>query len=358
MLRLQGAGSVDEEAGEASVVERDAPAAGSGVISIGALQRVAALAEDADFAPLEPCDRDHLVHGFGELGLDDERMRQVGPDAVLDAQLGKRGCGRLAVDAARHDPASEPGDEDHRRGEMRLGHLVLVQPSWDGGSRKTKSGRRSAIRRRSSVGERTPSTASRNPRSRSCRRRRTPASSRSASMSLWMIQASSPGFTRCRRASAATSKSRAASRSRCSGTRSTAGPVCWASVRAAAMTERGATSAGRGSASYPRSTRSMRSITGCSATPGPAGCTAGSVETPLMTADFKLSPTLVLCSALFPRSPVTPSHRASDESVSLVCRHHSASPRPPLRDSPLTSSIPSPEESDAARPDPGSSGSP
>ena len=65
----------------------------------------------------------------------------------------------------------------------------------------------------------------------------------------------------------------------------------------------GATSSGRGSASYPRSTRSMRSITGWSATPGRAAFAERPVETSLMTADFTLSPTLVPCSAPFPRSP-------------------------------------------------------
>src|SRR5580700_4538573 len=81
------------------------------------------------------------------------------------------------------------------------------------------------------------------------------------------------------------------------------------------MSEGDGSAAGRGSASYPRSTRSMRSITGCSATPVPAGLTARSEATPPITADFKLSPTLVLRSAPFPRSP----RHAFAPSVRRIC---------------------------------------
>ena len=172
--------------------------------------------EDADFAALEPGDRDHLVRGFGELGLHDEWMCQVGPDAVLDAQLGKRRRGRLGIDAARDDPAAEAGDVHHRGGEMRLGHLVLVQPRGTDGIEKDEVG--SEIRDQAPIerwGENTVDGEQISEVTELQESRRTPSSSRSVSI----VTVDDPGelagiHDRCRRAIAATSKSPAVSTSR------------------------------------------------------------------------------------------------------------------------------------------------
>ena len=148
------------------------------------------------------------------------------------------------------------------------------------GRRSRVGDQRSAVDR--AIGESTPSTASRNPRSRSVaetakarhrRGRPRSRSGRSRRARRDSRRGAAPATRdrnpppRARRDEAG----RAAPPDRCAG-RASAPP------RSACAARR---PAGRGSASYPRSTRSMRSITGCSATPGPAafaarlgGCTA------------------------------------------------------------------------------------
>jgi hypothetical protein len=132
VLSLKGAGNIDEESGEAPIVGRGDTRNRQRCHLDRRTEGVATFPEDADLAPLEPCDRHHLVHGLGDTRLDDEGMCEVRADAVLDSEVRDGRRDRLAVDAASHDPAPEPGDEDHRRREMGFGHLVLMQPGGHG----------------------------------------------------------------------------------------------------------------------------------------------------------------------------------------------------------------------------------
>lgn len=165
-------------------------------------------------------------------------------------------------------------------------------------------------------GDTTPSTAIRKPSERNSRSRVRAVSSRISSVSERTIHASSAGFRLSRRAVAATVNSGAQSTADESGTSSTAGPVCWARASDAITTSSAAASAGRGSASYPRSTPSMRSITGWSATPGRFAAAAGSEDALPIIAAFKLPLDSFSVRNTSLVVPVTHSHRASNKTVS------------------------------------------
>ena len=246
-----------------------APASGSGVISIGALSVSPRSRKTRTSRRWNQATGTTSSVGSATPASIDQRMSEVRSDAVLDAHVGHRRRGRLGVDAARNDPAAEAGDENDGSREVGLGNLVLRraerrrrveedevgteicdQPSIErGGEDPVDRQQEAEVTKLERDGE-------------------APTSSRSASISLWMIQASSPGFTAWRRACAARSKS--SDGQQIAVQRERGAPPGRCAERASAppqISVRGATSAGRGSASYPRSTRSMRSITGWSATP-------------------------------------------------------------------------------------------
>jgi hypothetical protein len=131
VLRLELTRSLDEEAREAPVVEGGDPGGLDEIESDRRQQRVTALLKDPDLAPLEPGDRDHLVGGIGDLGVDDERASEMRAHAVLNPELGNRTRGCLAVDAASDDAPAEARDEDNCRGEVRLAHLIVDQAPRD-----------------------------------------------------------------------------------------------------------------------------------------------------------------------------------------------------------------------------------
>ncbi len=127
MLGLEGARGLDEEPREAPIVEAGGPRFEDRRELERRAQRVTALMEDANLTPLEPRDRNDLVAWLGEVGVDDEGARKVRTDAVLHPELGERHGSGLAVDAASDDPPTEASHVDNRRGEERLGDLVLTQ---------------------------------------------------------------------------------------------------------------------------------------------------------------------------------------------------------------------------------------
>ena len=321
VLGLQRARSLDEEAREAPVVETCAGRRRRiGVISIGA----------RSVSPRSRKTRtsrrwNHATGTTSSGGLGAARRRRpagrarCGPTPYWTPTSATADGGCLAVDAASDDPPAQAGDEHDRGREIRSGDLVLAQAgpaqrrveedevgSQVGDQPRVERREDDAVDREqesevAKLAEPRQSHARRGRRRSRCGRSR-------------QARRDSRPMASCRGGDGEVGRGehlvRAAARAalpvRCAGR----APAPRRSPR------RAATPAGRGSASYPRSTPSMRSITGCSATPGRCASAARSDDALPITAAFKLPLDSFSDRHASPVVHVTPSHRASNKTVS------------------------------------------